>query len=160
MFAYLKRYPALPAIVSLLARSGAPCQVVVDGLAPEAVRRLSHPNVRVTREPVDLDRAAREADVAIHHAGHGTSAALLRAGKPMLTIPLVVEQFLTARRIVSLGAGQLASADAPAQAAQGLERIVNDPRFREAAAGVARRHARFDPEAAIADVATRLERLA
>ena len=93
-------------------------------------------------------------------AGHGTSAALLRAGKPMLTIPLVVEQFLTARRIVSLGAGQLASADAPAQAAQGLERIVNDPRFREAAAGVARRHARFDPEAAIADVATRLERLA
>jgi hypothetical protein len=160
VFAYLKRFRALPALVKMLDRAGLPSLIHLDGVAPDAARRLESPYVRVVLEPVHLERAARECAVAVLNASHGTTAAVLLAGRPILAVPLHHEQFLVARRVVRAGAGQLASGDAPDQIAAGMRRLLGDPRFRAAAGAFAERHAGYDADAGIANVVDRIDGLA
>jgi UDP:flavonoid glycosyltransferase YjiC (YdhE family) len=56
--------------------------------------------------PLDLGAAARECDFAILNAGHGATAPMLLAGKPVLELPLQLEQSLTASAVADMGAGE------------------------------------------------------
>lgn len=160
VFAYLKPFRALPALVRMLDRAGLPSLIHLDGVAPDKARGLESAHVRVVLEPVHLERAARECEIAVLNASHGTTAAVLLVGRPILAIPLHHEQFLVARRVVRAGAGQIASGDAPDQIANGLRRLLGDLRFRSAAAAIAERYVDFDADAAVTRVADRIEALA
>jgi len=160
VFAYLKPFRALPALLRLLDRAGLAVLAYVDGLAPAVVERLGTPRVRLVQEPVALEEALRQSALAVLHAGHGSAATALRLGCPVLAIPLQREQLLVARRLVEAGAAQVASSDAPAQMATALQRLLGDARFARAARRFADRHAGYDAEAGIRDVAARIEALA
>jgi UDP:flavonoid glycosyltransferase YjiC (YdhE family) len=160
VFGYLKRFPGLSALLRLLAHGGLPSLVVVDGLAQETARRASTPSLCVTGEPVDLAAAACECSLALGHGTHGTTAALLRAGRPALLVPLQLEQFWVARRAVQAGFAQIASVAAPEGFARGIERLLGDPRFAVRARELAARYAGFDPGAELARIAERIEALA
>jgi len=71
-------------------------------------------------------RGAASCDAAVLHSGQGATAAVLLAGKPILQIPLVLEQRLTAEATVRLGAGEVVNDRASdAQAARAkLERSM------------------------------------
>ena len=45
---------------------------------------------------------------AVHHGGAGTTAASLRAGKPTVVTPVMVDQFFWAQRVNALGVGAAA----------------------------------------------------
>jgi hypothetical protein len=160
LFGYLKRFPGLSALLRLLAGTGLPALVVVDGLAEDAARRASTASLRVTGVPVDLEAAARECAVAFGHGTHGTTATLMRAGRPALLVPLQVEQFWVARRAVQAGFAQIASASAPETFASGLERLLRDGRFALCARQLAALHADFDPDAELERIADRIAALA
>ncbi|MCA9790907.1 MAG: hypothetical protein KC910_03900 [Candidatus Eremiobacteraeota bacterium] len=57
----------------------------------------------VVSQPVDLARAARECDLAITHAGHGSTTALLLAGKPVFLCPRSLEQAMLGHRLNAQG---------------------------------------------------------
>ncbi|MEU6698656.1 glycosyltransferase [Pseudonocardia sp. NPDC046786] len=94
------------------------------------------------------------ADVVVHHAGAGTTAAGLRAGLPAVPLPLAADQPLWADRLVDLGV---------APAAIGLRRVTAgalgtvlggvwaEPGLGERARGLARRLAAEDGAGAVAD---------
>lgn len=140
IYSYLRAdHPHYRAALQALADSGLP----VLGYFPDLPQGAHLPaNVRASREPLDLDRACREADVAVLYGGAATLQAFLLAGKPVLALPAQLEQYLGALRVEQMGAGLLESPEqSPVDIAGKLRRLVSEPAFTEAASAFARRHA-------------------
>lgn len=62
---------------------------------------------------VNHDEVLPEADLLVTHAGHGTVAAGLSHGVPMLCIPFGRDQDLNADRVETLGLGTVVGPDSP-----------------------------------------------
>ena len=94
VFAYLKDSPAVPELLAWLARSGHPTLAYVDGVDAKKLERANSPTMRFERERLDTARVAWECDVAVLNATHGTTASVLIAGKPVMLLPIFLEQGL------------------------------------------------------------------
>jgi UDP:flavonoid glycosyltransferase YjiC (YdhE family) len=89
-------------VVEALGRQGKRGILAVGGGALTAEHKSRH--VHVVRD-APHDRLLREVSAVIHHGGAGTTAAALRAGKPMNICPFFGDQPFWARRITDLGVG-------------------------------------------------------
>jgi glycosyltransferase involved in cell wall biosynthesis len=130
LLAYLKWFDGLDPMLEALRRSGQPTLVYVPGLTEAGRKRRESATLRLAPSRVDLRRAAAECDGAVLHAGQGATAALLLAGKPILQIPLVLEQRLTADATARRGAGLVVNdrAKDPASAGRMLDELLTDDR--------------------------------
>jgi hypothetical protein len=163
VFAYLKSFGGVGGLLALLKARRCPAVVYFDGglAAVGAARGLDSPTLRFEPKRLDMARVAGECDVAVLHAGQGTTASLLRAGKPILQIPLVLEQRLTAVATERLGATRTgpSSAEGFEELEKQFDSLLNDP----APAGAARRFAHqyesFDPAAQLERIVARVEAL-
>jgi hypothetical protein len=103
-------------------------------------------------------------DLGVLHAGQGATAAVLLAGKPLVQVPLVLEQKLTAEAVERLGAGVTASPADVADVARKLDAVLADDRYAAAAGAFAATHFGFDAasqvERMVARVAETLEGVA
>ena len=79
-----------------------------------------------------------EAAAMVGHGGFGTTIGALLAGVPQVVTPLFADQPYNAERVAGLGAGLTADSRHPETIRAGVERLLADPAFRIAAAGVAR----------------------
>jgi UDP:flavonoid glycosyltransferase YjiC (YdhE family) len=149
IYAYLKPFPALPALLEELARRGNPTLLLADGIDPDLLRRFRSPNLRFETERLDLLQACRDCDVAVLNANHGTTSAMLLAGKPVLMLSLHPEQRLLAEAVCRLGAGERVAARAGTaeEVRAKLDALLSDTagRYARAAEQFAGRHAGFDP---------------
>jgi UDP:flavonoid glycosyltransferase YjiC (YdhE family) len=95
------------------------------------------------------------------HAGQAATAAMLLAGKPVLQIPLVLEQGLTAEATARLGAGIVVNhrAKDPAAAGRLLDVLVTDNRHTNAARRFARKYSAFNPADQLRRMVDRVEEL-
>jgi UDP:flavonoid glycosyltransferase YjiC (YdhE family) len=130
--------------------------VFSPGLPKSMVRKYRSPRMVITAQPVKLAGILPGCDLVICHAGHGTVAASLLAGVPLLLLPTQqqLEQHLTASRVVQMGAGLLAMLpprkDPPAHPPPEpdyrtpLIRLLSRPAFAEHAKAFAAAHADFD----------------
>ncbi|WP_199757505.1 glycosyltransferase [Micromonospora sp. Llam0] len=79
--------------------------------------------------------------VVVHHGGAGTTAAALRAGRPSVICPFILDQFFWGRRVAALGAG---SAPVPQSTltvqrlAAAIRQVTTDADVQEAAAWLGR----------------------
>lgn len=77
------------------------------------------------------------AQLVITHAGLGTTAASLRAGVPLLCLPLGRDQPLNAARVAALGAGMTIASDSDRHALRHAAReVMSNPSYRTAAATI------------------------
>jgi UDP:flavonoid glycosyltransferase YjiC (YdhE family) len=120
----------------------------VDALAELPVRALV--TIGDRRDPAELGSLPRSVRVErwvaqaalmphtaamVGHGGSGSTLIALAAGVPLALIPLFVDGPANARRVAEIGAGiELAGTSGLAGA---VERLVGDPRYREAAGRVA-----------------------
>jgi MGT family glycosyltransferase len=72
---------------------------------------------------VNHDEVLPAADILVTHAGHGTVAAGLKYGVPMLCIPFGRDQDLNADRVATLGLGRVLNPDSKADV---LRRAIRD----------------------------------
>ncbi|WP_217275163.1 glycosyltransferase [Microbacterium hominis] len=78
----------------------------------------------------------------VHHGGAGTTAAGLRAGRPTVVCPFIVDQFFWGALVARSGAGSAPVPQkkiTPARLAAAIREVVTDDRIRERAAEVGRR---------------------
>lgn len=138
VFAYLKPFKTLPALLETLKQAGLPTLVYASQgqLPPE-----TPPHIRHTAKPVDLTRVTQESDLVICHAGHGTVSAALLAGKPLLLLPLNIEQRMLATRVHTAGMGLSAPALMPEGMRQKLSRLLEEASFTSTARTFAERYA-------------------
>lgn len=161
VFAYLRQEtPHTEAALQALHSLGQPTVVYFPG-APEALRnKWQAPHMVFVAEPLDIERAAREADVAITYSSLATTTAFLMAGKPLLLLPSHLEQFLLARRVVGMGAGRVISAEQPAtDLPQLLADLLNNPAYAENARAFSAKYASFGQSSVIGNLVRRVEEL-
>ena len=80
------------------------------------------------------------------HGGQATLAAVLLAGLPIVTLPLHIEQYMTASRLAALGSSRLVELEATrADIRNTVVGMVGNSVSRAAASGMAEKYAGFSP---------------
>ncbi len=159
IYAYLKPFPQLVALLDAIRRSGNPAIIFGNEISADMRRQFQEPTVCFESEPLDIERVSHECDVAILNANHGTLVSILRAGKPSLQIPIYVEQSLLAMAVMRMGAGLAAPPDQAAEIEHQFQRLLTNASGMTGAQQFARRYAEFDQNRQIAEIVTRLESL-
>ncbi len=158
IFAYLKPSPGLPTALQQLKQSGFRTLVVGDGITPELQKQFASPSLCFVPERLDLWEVARSCDVAINNANHGTTVHLLLAGKPVLSLPIYLEQQLIAGAVNQIGAGLAVSAQTARATKDALARLIDESSFRNAAMSFAARNQHYSMdgylERALSELAT------
>ncbi|HZN65926.1 MAG TPA: hypothetical protein VFB66_11580 [Tepidisphaeraceae bacterium] len=132
VFAYLKKFANLPDVLDALADAGHPTIAYVEGASAALRRQHETDTLHFADGPLDLARVGQECDSAVLNAGHGVTAEMLLAGKPILQIPLALEQRLTADGVARMGAGLKVPAGQPDHVRPALEAVLNESRFTDA----------------------------
>jgi hypothetical protein len=146
IFAYIRPFRTLPAMLEALRLSGLPTLIHSPGLAPELHDRYEGGNMHFSIEPVDVMQVARECDLTVLHGGHSVLALMLLAGKPLLVLPLHLEMLINASSVLKLGAGLAAPQLKPEGMQQKLHRLLDEPAFAAAAQRFAERYSDVDVE--------------
>ncbi len=161
IFAYLRpETPHVEAALQALHRLGQPTVIYFPGIAETLRQKWQASHMVFAAELMDTERAAREADVAITYSSLATTTAFLMAGKPLLLLPSHLEQFLLAKRVVEMGAGQVISAEQPADnLPQLLTDLLDNPAYAENARAFSKKYASFGQANVIENLVRRIEEL-
>jgi hypothetical protein len=159
VFAYLKPFPALAALLDFLRRARLPTIIFGPTIEHEFQERNSSDTLRFVSEPVDLAAAGRQAGLAILNSTHGATAAMLLAGAPLLLLPLNLEQQLLAKRVEQMGAGLAANSHNGAEAVGKLQTLLASPSYAQAAGTFAQKYANHNAQLQVDRVAQQIEEL-
>jgi len=145
VFAYLRPAPGVQGLLEALDRRAARVLGVIPG-GP----------VGFNRNPVALGRLDPPPQLAVTYCGHGTTAALLLRGVPLVMMPNYVEQLLLARRVAQLGAGVVLAPGASAAEMDRAIDAVQNPSYTSAAKRFSTRYAKYTPDRALRAVVSAL----
>ncbi len=153
LLAYLKPSRGLGHLFDWLRRNSIASVIVCDGLDAKPLQRLATENLRFVQSPVPLAALCESCDVAVTNANHNTTCNLLRLGKPVMQLPLNLEQNVTAQRVCELGAGAAAAASDGQQIVWELAHLIANQAAFDAASEFAASYQSYDPQAAIDGIA-------
>ena len=129
---YMDQHAVLQKICDAVAEL--PVQVLVTTGQAVSPDSLSLGANTIAQTFVSHDRVLPHARLLITHAGHGTVAAGLAHGVPLLCIPLGRDQPLVAQKVVDLGLGEAVSADESTEGIQqAIEQLLSDRDMRSRA---------------------------
>lgn len=151
-------HPLLEPLVQALQAAGRRAVLQIAGCGPELAARLTAPGIVVARTPVPVAQVLRHAAHAVVDGHTAITQVLLRAGKPLLMLPTLLEQVMLARRVEQLGAGLRLEGEAPDLAAA-LWRLSADAGLATAARAFAERHRDTDDSRTLEAVVARAEAL-
>lgn len=141
IYAYLKRTKTVADSIRALGECGHPTIIFAPGLGDGIRSRFAFPNLHVSSEPLEMHALASESDLAVLNGTHGATAEFLMAGKPILQLPIYLEQRLVAQRTVDLGAGLTANRTRFGEICRQLDALLQDSQFRKNAESFAARYA-------------------
>ncbi len=157
VFFYTHRFPAREWLLDELRRRELPTVAYTHDLPQAAAEKLAGPTLFISPVPLDAAQGAAECDIAILNSGHNSCAQFLLAGKPLLLLPIALEQGLLMRRLTSQGLAVSAPPDRPAAIAAALDELLANPRYGESARTFAAKYASYDPQAAQDEIIRRIE---
>lgn len=142
VFAYLKpHYRQIEEVLGAL--NVLQCRTVafIGGLSTQLPTKMLSNTISVSHVPYDVRRAAKECDFGVCHAGNGTTCELLLHGKPLLMLPIQLEQYLTAKRVSDVGAGVFVDQENPnSDFKSAVHQLINNPNLARAAERFAQRY--------------------
>lgn len=144
VFAYLKPFETLPSLLDTLKQAGHPTLIYMSRRDTDG--RIEGGKLAYVDAPVDLKQAVQESDLVICHAGHGTVSATLLEGKPLLLLPLNIEQRMLATRVTVAGAGLAAPALKPEGMRKKFLQLLDEPAYTAAARVFAERYTGLEVE--------------
>jgi hypothetical protein len=157
VFVYTHRFPARDWLLDELRRRGLPTVAYTHDLPRAAAEKLAGPTILLSAAPINIAQAAAECDIAILNSGHNSCAQFLLAGRPLLLLPIALEQGLLMRRLTSQGLAVSAPPDRPPAIAAALDELLANERYRTAAGAFAAKYAAYDSEAAQEEILSRIE---
>jgi len=159
VFAYLKpHYQQMQAILSALSALECRTAAFVGGLSSQIVANIPTSTTSFSHIPYDIEQAASECDFGVCHAGHGTTCELLLRGKPLLLLPMQLEQYLTAKRVSDAGAGIIVDQEDPrSDYRSAVSQIINNPNLARGAQEFAKRYASLTSHSTVVRIANECE---
>jgi hypothetical protein len=154
-------YWDLGPLLGFLGTLGLPVLASVRDVTPGEVQRHRTATLAITGRPLDLAALLPECDVLIGNGSLNVLHATLLAGKPILILPLHLEQVITGLRAAKLGVAMLVglAREPRPDYSRLLGPLLSRPGFAAAAGAFADRHADHDAAAAADAIATRCEEL-
>jgi len=141
VFAYLNAsLPDLAGLREKIHASPHSYCIFLRGADESILREWQSPNVVATSEAVCLNQAFQDCHAVLSYGGAGFISASLLAGKPIVFYVRNLEAYLSARQVARLGAGILPTPQSPSAAMTGLDQILSNESFAEAAQLFARKH--------------------
>lgn len=176
IFAYIKpRHSHFVMLLEALRDSGHSVLVYAPGISRELFEKFKSERMVISREPLKLKNMIGGADMVICHGGPGTVTASLLAGIPLLILPTQMEQVMSTRRVVQLGAALMSMPEDKKKPADKdgkeepprpppdypamLNRLLTEPGFRNKAGEFAQKYKGFSRERQARALATRVEEL-
>lgn len=159
VFVYLRRNEPLLPLLQGLAYKNHPTICYAPHFTRDMAAAFTGTSIAISTTPVDLSRLTRQCDAAVLHGGHGTVCDFLRAGVPLLLLPLMLEQQITAERLAELHAGLHAPLDDLNAIASALEQLLADSTYRRSARAMAVQFPKMDEESAVARLANDIHNL-
>jgi hypothetical protein len=163
LFAYLKSPISEwkpETVLAALSQLQVSALVFMPGAKDDLREQFTSHHVRIVTSRLDVRQAAQQCDLAVLNGNAGTATELLRAGVPLLNVPIFLEQTIFSFRIAKTGAGLVAQPSRPEQIAAHLARLLDTSTFRDAARDFSHRYGSYDPEAAVEQILYRLNALA
>ncbi|MGH8672011.1 MAG: glycosyltransferase, partial [Burkholderiales bacterium] len=161
IFAYLKpSYPHFETLLGFLSTAPFRTLVYPGSASAVALAKYRTNQLAISAQPVDIVQAAGLCDVALCHAGHGTCAAMLLAGCPLLLLPMQVEQFLLARSLVNQGMALVIDHTQRENFSHKLEQVLEDPAFKTHARAFSAKYQSLSQHGIVQSIVTRCEALA
>ena len=132
-------------MLAALKKTGDNVLVFSPRVTIEIIAKYQTAQMQFVIEPIKLDGLLNTCDLAVCHAGHGTLAACLMAGVPLLLLPTQLEQFLASLRVHELGAGELVDLEVkkPADFDRLLNTLLKTPSYQQKAQLFARKYQDF-----------------
>ena len=117
-------------------------------------------NLRISTQPLDMHYVMQHAQAVLCHGGIGTTLYGLLSGLPILFLPITLEQELTARNVVRLGAGiSIGFDETQSDFIAALRELVMNPAYTKMAHGFSRTYADSQEGEIMAGVALRCEEI-
>ncbi|MCP4333643.1 MAG: hypothetical protein GY785_13380 [Gammaproteobacteria bacterium] len=91
-------------LLDLIRRTGLPTLIKGDQLPGSIAKQFSGPTIRFADKLQNMAEVGKQCDLGITNGSNSASEFLL-AGKPVLMIPLHIEQLISAKAIAATGAG-------------------------------------------------------
>ncbi len=159
VFAYLKPFKALPALLDFLRRIRLPTIIFGPTIDRDLQERNRSDTLSFVSDPVDLAAVGREADLAILNSTNGATSAMLLAGVPLLLLPLHNEQQMLANRVVQMGAGLIADRNDGSVTVSKLRKLLASESYGQAARAFAKKYSDHDAQRQIDRLVQQIEEL-
>lgn len=140
IFAYLRPFPTLPSLLSMLIKLKTPSIVYIDKVGDKLKTQFNSSTLKFADRPQDMSRIAAECDFAILNGTLITTINLLLAGKPALHLPLYLEQWLTGNSVEKIGAGLNEASFKPQEMSARLDMLMSSDSYTKAAQELAQRY--------------------
>jgi hypothetical protein len=159
IFAYLKPFSALPALLQTLQESALPTLVYAPEITGALRDRYVSSTMHIADRPLDL-RAVREScQYAIMHGTHGVAVEMALGGVPALHLPLTLEQMILTQKIAICSLGIAADANDAVSIFGKLDELLHERRYLAGAQAFAQRYGFLDAAAQAKNLAARLDAL-
>jgi hypothetical protein len=159
VFAYLKPFPSLPALLSTLNILKMPTIVYIDRLGENFKNKYKSPSLNFSDKPLDMNKIADECDFAIFNGTLGTTTTLLKAGKPALHLPIFLEQYLLSHNVEKMGGGVCAPTLKPEEITNKLNLLLSNDSYAKSAQAFAKKYAGLKKEQQINNIVGVIEKM-
>ncbi len=144
VFAYLYPFKTIGSLFESMTRLCVRAIIYAPRLGEKMKRQYASSRLHFVDRPANVNRVLAECDAAITNGSLSSSASVLLAGKPLLTLPTTLERQIVSFRVQDLGAGLSAPQLRPLGMARKLEALLTMDRFTESAQRFAARYADQD----------------
>jgi tetratricopeptide (TPR) repeat protein len=160
VFLYLKNVGPIEELLAYLKQKRCPSLVYVDGVPDSRLQPYNSDTLRVLDKMVNLDQVVKDADIGILNGGHGVVMHFLLAGKPLLLIPFMLENFLVCNQIHARKMGIIINPDSAEEFKVKLDALLSTDDYAAEARKFAAKYATFDAAAQGQAFVRRVEELA
>ena len=155
VFVYFRVNQFIEPLLSDLRRSGLRTTVYCADMSQADRTRWRSAGLDMLDRPANLGAILPQCRLVVNYAGHNLTAETLLAGKPLLLLPVHLEQDLTAQSVVRLGAGlSVRPGERTPRFRRLLERLLEETAFTDSAAAFATRYRDWTAERALGEALT------
>jgi hypothetical protein len=151
--------PNLPGVLMLLYDRKCPTIFYGNAFNEKIREQYQTPFFCFEQQRLDMAAVGKQCDLAILHGGQGSTASMLLAGKPILEIPIVLEQYHNALAVEKMGAGLKANQQEPECVQRQLRIMLGEDKFKAGAEAFSRKYADFRQDRQIERMMERMESL-
>lgn len=159
VFVYLKpQWSDLTKLLHMLKNLRCSTLVFAPGIGERTQKQFQTDSLQFTDDIVNIEHARQQADLAICHGNFGTTSAFLLAGKPVLCVPLHMEQYILSQRIHALGVGISVNSRARnTNFAKIIQTLLSEVSYTNAAQGFADKYGTLDNATQVSEMVERIE---